>query len=171
MRVFQNAHRREDAEAQRSLKKSSLQCKLSTSSLPGRIAERKSLRKAGRQENADMFSCVPAFLIHISNLKSQMSMGLRAEPALRLGVCAPLRFILFVGCLLLGFVSPLAAQTLDKGHQILINRGIQLQGLVINYDVFHLSTFQSGNFTTLHWLWDSTPALMGTAPGIQWGRW
>src|SRR5437867_12927790 len=40
---------------------------------------------------------------------------------------------------------------LDKGHQILVNRGIQLQGLVITYDLFNLSTFRSGNFTTLHW--------------------
>lgn len=65
----------------------------------------------------------------------------------------------------------LKAQTLDKGHQIILNRGIQLQGLVITYDVFHLSTFQAGNFTTLHWNWDSVPSWMGAAPGLQWGRW
>lgn len=68
-------------------------------------------------------------------------------------------------------VGSARAQTLSKGHQIIINRGIQLHGLVANYDVFHLNTFQNGGFTTVHWLWDSTMNWLGPAPGMPWARW
>jgi hypothetical protein len=68
--------------------------------------------------------------------------------------------------------TPVHAQTLSKGHQILINQGLQLQGMVTNTDPFHLSTFQAANYTSINWLWDSNTPAQGTAPGsINWSRW
>jgi hypothetical protein len=61
--------------------------------------------------------------------------------------------------------------TLDKGHRIIQERGLQLQGLVITYDLFHLDTFQAANYTTCNWLWDSYMPWLGAAPGIPWSRW
>ena len=66
---------------------------------------------------------------------------------------------------------PCWAQTLDKGHRILLERGLQLQGMVANYDQFHLPTFQAAGFTAAHWIWDSTNSWLGPPPGISWARW
>src|SRR5438477_1202843 len=55
---------------------------------------------------------------------------------------------------------------IGKGHLILIQRGLQLQGLVTRDDVFHLNTYSNANYTSIHWLWDSNPSLMGAAPGF-----
>src|SRR5580765_6759899 len=54
-----------------------LHCKRSTSSRPAKIPERKSLRKAGKQEHASVLSCVPAFLFtfQISNLRFPLGCG------------------------------------------------------------------------------------------------
>ncbi|PYL01471.1 MAG: hypothetical protein DME19_01540 [Verrucomicrobia bacterium] len=60
---------------------------------------------------------------------------------------------------------------IGKGHLILIQRGLQLQGLVTRDDVFHLNTYSNANYTSIHWLWDSNPSLMGAAPGFPWSRW
>jgi len=60
---------------------------------------------------------------------------------------------------------------ISKGHQILINRGLQVQGMVTRDDVFHLTTYSNANYTSINWLWDSSPSLMGTAPGFPWSRW
>jgi hypothetical protein len=58
-----------------------------------------------------------------------------------------------------------------KGHLILINRGLQVQGMVTRDDVFHLSTYSNANYTSINWLWESNPSLMGNAPGFPWSRW
>ncbi len=60
---------------------------------------------------------------------------------------------------------------LGKAHQILINRGLQLLGMVTRDDVFHLSTYTNANYTAIMWLWDSDPSAMGAPPGFPWGRW
>ncbi len=67
--------------------------------------------------------------------------------------------------------SPLSAQTLSKGHRILLERGLQSQALVTTGDVFHLNTCLDGNFTAVHWLWDSNNSLLGAPLGFPWGRW
>src|SRR2546428_1421096 len=59
----------------------------------------------------------------------------------------------------------------SKGFQILTNRGFQVQGMVRNTDPFHLTTYSNANYTSINWLWDSTPSAMGTAPGFPWSRW
>ena len=55
----------------------------------------------------------------------------------------------YLACLIasLGFCLPLAAQvaSLDKGHQILIDRGLPIGGVIaLTSDPFHLSTMQAG---------------------------
>jgi hypothetical protein len=68
--------------------------------------------------------------------------------------------------------SPAHAQVLSKGEQILINQGLQVQGMVTNTDPFHLSTYQAANYTSINWLWDSNTAAQGAAPGaMPWARW
>src|SRR5690349_2098746 len=64
-----------------------------------------------------------------------------------------------------------AQAQVSKGHQILINRGLQVQGMVTAGDAFSLTTYQNARYTSINWLWDSNPAAMGPAPGFQWSRW
>jgi hypothetical protein len=80
---------------------------------------------------------------------------------------------------LLGFLlHPQAGHSqLSKGNQLLVNRGLQIQGIVSTYDSFHLSTFSNANYTSVNWLWSDprsysgSMALLGAAPGFAWGRW
>lgn len=60
---------------------------------------------------------------------------------------------------------------ISKGNQILINRGLQVQGMVTSGDVFHLATYSNANYSSINWLWDSSPSQMGAAPGFPWSRW
>jgi hypothetical protein len=74
----------------------------------------------------------------------------------------------------LAFALPSSAQIagLDKGHQILIDRGLQISGLIaLTSDSFHLSTMQTGGFTMPLWAWNSDVSALGGAGGAPWGRW
>jgi hypothetical protein len=64
-----------------------------------------------------------------------------------------------------------AVAELSKGHRILMERGLQLQGMVTKDDVFELSAYQDANYTAVNWLWESNPSLHGAAPGFPWARW
>src|SRR3954453_10605543 len=80
----------------------------------------------------------------------------------------------FAAAIVLAVPSVVFGQTvtLSKGNQILINQGLQVQGMVTNFDPFHLSTYQAANYTSINWLWDSNTAAQGTAPGaMPWARW
>jgi hypothetical protein len=74
---------------------------------------------------------------------------------------------------LLVFLSQAAIShaQISKGHQILINRGLQVQGIVANTDPFHLTTYSNANYSSINWLWTSEPSWMGAAPGFLWSRW
>jgi autotransporter-associated beta strand protein len=62
--------------------------------------------------------------------------------------------------------------SLSKGQQILVDRGLQLNGLVaLTSDPFHLSTLQSTNFTAPLWAWTSDVSKLGAAPGAPWAKW
>src|SRR5436190_19123978 len=77
-------------------------------------------------------------------------------------------FFLLASALL---VSNVRAQ-ISKGNLILIDRGLQMQGLVtLNSDTFHLSTYTNANYTSLAWTWSSDVSVMGAAPGLPWSRW
>jgi hypothetical protein len=77
------------------------------------------------------------------------------------------RFIVFVFFLL----PAVAPAQISKGHRILLERGLQVQGMVTKDDVFHLNTYSNANYTAIHWLWDANPSQMGGAPGFPWARW
>jgi len=76
----------------------------------------------------------------------------------------------------LAFLVPLAAQaqiaSLDKGHQILIDRSLQISGVIaLTSDPFHLSTLRAGGFTKPQWAWTSDVSTLGAVPGAPWSRW
>ncbi len=73
-------------------------------------------------------------------------------------------------------ISAMAARaeavTLDRGHRILIERGFQLQALVLDTNSFNVQQFQAANFTTANfWARDLAPSFLAPAPGLPWGRW
>ena len=72
---------------------------------------------------------------------------------------------------LLGWAVLPARAQISKGQQIVLNRGLQLQGVVITGDVFHLSTYSNAYFTSIDWMGQSDPSLMGPAPGYAWSQW
>jgi hypothetical protein len=80
------------------------------------------------------------------------------------------RFAGAIVLLLLGYAEVSNAQ-LSKGHRLLLDWGLQIQGMVTRDDVFHLSTFTNGGFTSVNWLWQSSPPLLGPPPGLPWSRW
>lgn len=79
-------------------------------------------------------------------------------------------FCLLTLCVL---ISPVAhCQTIDKGHQILIDHGVQSFALAQKDNPFNISTVQAANFTGVMWIWGQyNNSLLGTAPGYPWGRW
>ena len=64
-----------------------------------------------------------------------------------------------------------ARAQVSKANQILINRGLQVQGMVTSGDIFHLNNYSNANYTSINWLGTSNPSLQGTAPGFPWARW
>ncbi|MDB6024280.1 MAG: hypothetical protein JWM68_503 [Verrucomicrobiales bacterium] len=87
------------------------------------------------------------------------------------------------------FHSLSANAQLSKGNQILIEHGLQLQGLCKDDCYMHLDTYSNANYTSILWsneinvrrddqgniietiVHSSRPDWMGTAPGFLWGRW
>ena len=76
-----------------------------------------------------------------------------------------------VGLFAVLFCARLGMGQISKGNQILLNHGLQVQGMVSPTDVFHLSTYSNANYTSINWIWDSVPSEMGAAPGFPWARW
>ncbi len=74
-------------------------------------------------------------------------------------------------CLLAFSPALISRAQVSKGQQILINRGFQVQGMISNFDPFHLTTYSNANYTAMNWIWDSTPSAMGAVPGFPWARW
>jgi hypothetical protein len=64
------------------------------------------------------------------------------------------------------------AAVLSKGHRLLIEHGLQIQGMATKDDVFHLQTYKDANYTAINWLFDSDVSKHGDAPpGFPWTRW
>lgn len=85
----------------------------------------------------------------------------------------PRKTLLSWGALAISLVliAPQLRAQLSKANQILISRGLQLQGLVQWDDFFHLDTYSNANYNTIDWGWQSSSSLMGAAPGVPWSRW
>jgi hypothetical protein len=60
---------------------------------------------------------------------------------------------------------------ISKGYQMLLNRGLQVQGRVQWDDYFHLNTYSNANYTSINWGWTSSPSLMSATAGSPWSRW
>jgi hypothetical protein len=66
---------------------------------------------------------------------------------------------------------------LDRGHEILMNKGLQIQAQVFPAvsGGLDLNRWAASNFTTVNLQWGDgstiTPACTGVAPGLPWGRW
>lgn len=58
--------------------------------------------------------------------------------------------------------------SLDKGHRLLIQDGLQVLGLVNTGDVFHESTYQAANYTSV--LWWQAGSDPSAAPDMPWVR-
>lgn len=84
-----------------------------------------------------------------------------------------------VAALLTVTIPALAQQheqpTLDKGHRILIKRGLQIHALVFVEDPFELAQLKAANFTGVNFAWNSDMKKLGpppTPPGEGvWSRW
>jgi hypothetical protein len=76
----------------------------------------------------------------------------------------------------LGIPHPVCAQ-ISKGQQILLNRGLQTQGLSTPDNAFHLDTYTNAYYTSANWMGESSgnagyiSDLLGPAPGFPWARW
>jgi hypothetical protein len=74
-------------------------------------------------------------------------------------------------------LSAMVAQAqLSKGHQILIDRGLQLQALAQDDCYMTLSKLTNANYTSVGWVnspgaHSSRPDWIGPAPGYLWARW
>jgi hypothetical protein len=64
-----------------------------------------------------------------------------------------------------------AAEGLSKGHRLLIEHGLQLQGMVTRDDLFHLETYKGAHYTSVNFLWQPDMKLLGPAPGFPWATW
>ncbi len=76
-----------------------------------------------------------------------------------------------LGAILLLVISSVAQAQISKGNQILLGRGLQLEGMVESADFFHLDTYSNVNYTTVDWFHVSDNTLLGPAPGFPWARW
>jgi hypothetical protein len=74
-----------------------------------------------------------------------------------------------VGVLLMTLTAGQAQ--LSKGYQMLLNRGVQLQGLVQWDDYFQPDTHSNANHSLINWGWTSRPSLMDAMGGFPWSRW
>src|SRR4051812_16534838 len=68
-------------------------------------------------------------------------------------------------------VAAQPSAALDKGHRILMERGLQIQALVFWDCAFNLKQMQSAGFTSVNWGWKSRMEWLGPPPGILWSRW
>src|SRR2546430_9314529 len=75
-------------------------------------------------------------------------------------------------------VVPLSVYAqVSKGQQILLNRGLQIQGLSTPDNYLHLDTYSNANYTSLAWSGDASgnagliSDFEGPLPGFPWGRW
>ena len=73
--------------------------------------------------------------------------------------------------LLGAIVSSARGAELDKGHRILLQRGLQIQALVFWDSPFDLKQMESAGFTSVNWGWQSKMERLGKPPGIAWTRW
>src|SRR4051812_48247445 len=72
-----------------------------------------------------------------------------------------------------GFVGAKEAipPTLSKGYRILLEHGLQIQGMAGADEPFHLKSYSALNYTAINWFANTDPKLMGPPPGVPWASW
>ncbi len=76
----------------------------------------------------------------------------------------------FLACVAALFPTAAHAQ-LSKANLILLNRGLQIEGMVQPADFFNLTTYTNANYTSVDIFDNSNPTILGPAPGVSWSRW
>lgn len=65
-----------------------------------------------------------------------------------------------------------AGADLDRGYQILLGRGLQIQAQAFTDFGFNANRWLSAKFTTINFQWSSHPEVLSQLPaGATWGRW
>src|SRR5262245_42094678 len=89
-----------------------------------------------------------------------------------------LAFLCTVACAAMALVVPRSVYCqVSKGQQILLNRGLQIQGLSTPDNYLHLDTYSNANYTSLAWSGEASgnagmiSDFEGPLPGFPWGRW
>jgi hypothetical protein len=73
--------------------------------------------------------------------------------------------------------APTVHAQVSKGHLILMDRGLQIQGMITPDNYFHLDVYSNANYTAVNFLGDSSGNLgpistfVGATPGFPWARW
>ncbi|MEO6183275.1 MAG: hypothetical protein ABIP71_09300, partial [Verrucomicrobiota bacterium] len=86
------------------------------------------------------------------------------------------RFVLAL-TVITSLFSQISHAQISKGNQILLDRGLQIQGMVQPDNYFHLDTYSNANYTAVNFLWNSTgnvgpiSTFVGETPGFPWARW
>jgi hypothetical protein len=80
-------------------------------------------------------------------------------------------WVIVLAAMLGVIVGAARAADLDKGHRILIERGLQIHALVFSDCAFDLKQMQQAGFTGVNWGWTSRMEWLGRPPGIAWSRW
>lgn len=62
-----------------------------------------------------------------------------------------------------------AEAAIGKGQQIIVERGLQIQGMITKDNGFDLSAYQNAKYNTTNWLWETPGA--GPPAGFPWARW
>src|SRR5689334_3922789 len=60
---------------------------------------------------------------------------------------------------------------LDKGHNIFLDRGLQIEAQSFTVGGWTTSRWAASNFTTINWQSDSPMPSYYAAPGVPWGKW
>src|ERR1700678_4259660 len=71
--------------------------------------------------------------------------GCRSVLAVMIGVCA------------LALSGAVSHAQIGKANFLLLNQGLQLQSMVEYDDIFTLATYSNANFTSINWIYTSSP--------------
>src|SRR3954463_10228636 len=92
-------------------------------------------------------------------------------------IASKLRPIFFAACIFAPSASIARAQlaTLDKGHQLLVNNGLQLWGLDQGASGFNYNNLTNANLNGVIGSWgvdnSPPPKLSSLSAGQKWGKW
>src|SRR5205809_3683065 len=87
------------------------------------------------------------------------------------------RTVCFAASIVVAITSIACAQiaAIGKGHQLLVNNGLQIWGLDQGASGFNYNNLSNANFNGVIWSWNVDnsphPKLMSLSSGQKWGKW